>query len=97
MKRNRIVPFVMAFIMLLSVAFSILFIAEEADHICSNQDCRICYQINCCLDLLNTFSPAPSAVLTAAVLIFTVVLTIGAVRINRNINTLISLKVKLSN
>lgn len=96
-RRNRILSAFIAFAMVLAMAFSVLFIAEEANHNCSNSDCQICYQINSCLKLLYTVSYEPDVQAVSYALAFGLVLVIGAVMANQNINTLISLKTKLSN
>ena len=78
---TRLLAAVLAVVMLSSA----IYLAVEADHDCSGEDCAICHQIGVCENLLKSLGLAGAA---AAILPCTEM--IGTL-------TLVSLKVKLSN
>ncbi len=97
-KHKRIIALTLAAILALSFAFSSLFIVLEANHDCTrDEDCEICQQIDICLHLFKDFSPDPNTAVYSAPIIFSVVLLIGFIMMSKTHNTLINLKVKLSN
>ncbi len=53
---RRITAGIMAVIMLFSLLFSVLFIAVEADHDCTGDDCPICACIQECGNTLRGFT-----------------------------------------
>lgn len=96
--RKRFIALFLAAIMALSLTFSALFVVLEANHNCNEEDdCLICQQINICLHFFKDNSPDPNTHTFNAFTVFTVVLLIGAVVITKKHNTLVNLKVKLSN
>jgi hypothetical protein len=96
-KKNKILALIIAFVMLCSIAFSAIFIVDKSGHICSGNDCQICYQIGSCLSTLNNITPKPNSFFELIVACFSVVLLIGFTKEILDKNSLISLKVKLSN
>lgn len=95
--RKKILSAAVAFVMIFSIAFSVLFIAAEAEHSCPLSDCRICRQINACLNLLNSISPDADTAIISSAVVFAVLLIIGVIMHSAVNNTLIQMKVKLSN
>ena len=88
---TRLLAAVLAVVMLSSA----IYIAVEADHDCSGEDCAICHQIGVCENLLKSLGLAgAAAAITAAYTMCKAILPctemIGTL-------TLVSLKVKLSN
>ena len=64
---TRLLAAVLAVVML----FSAVYIAVEADHDCSGEDCAICQQIGVCENLLKSLGLAgAAAVITAAFYIY---------------------------
>ncbi len=54
-KALRIAAVTMGLMMLVLVAFSAFYIAAEADHDCTGEDCPVCLCIRLCSDALNRF------------------------------------------
>lgn len=80
-----------------AMIFSVIFIAEESKHNCTENDCQICYQINSCLTVLNTISPKPAFYAMAVLSCCFVALIVFLHDNFNNKESLVSLKVKLSN
>ncbi|MGN0534364.1 MAG: hypothetical protein ACI4IK_08375 [Eubacterium sp.] len=96
-KHKKLLCAAIALIMVFSVAFSVLFIAKEANHSCVARDCQICQQISACFNLLNNMSPDISSASALTAVSFAVLMIIGSVINTAVSNTLINQKVKLSN
>lgn len=79
------------------MAFSVFFIAAEADHDCTGADCPICAEIAMCITLLQTTSVAAAITATIQLSRFAVEPTLGNYEVKRYLNTLVSLKVLLLN
>ena len=90
---TRLLAAVLAVVMLSSAVY----LAVEANHDCSGEDCAICRQISACENLLKTLGLAGAA--TAVTAAFTYALC-RAILPRAEMNgtlTLVALKVKLSN
>ncbi|MCH5315772.1 MAG: hypothetical protein J1E81_07650 [Eubacterium sp.] len=96
-KRKKIFAAVIALAIAFALLFSALFIVTQADHSCTESCCRICQQINTCLEQMSNITAASSSVPLAAILAFALVLVFGSDKNVFGTNTLIKLKVKLSN
>ncbi len=95
-KRNRSVALFMALAVFVVVLFSSLYTVENADHDCVGESCPICAQIAVCENTLHGFSMAAVAV---AAIVFAPVFCALAVKpafVSLFSDTLVSLKVKLS-
>ena len=90
---TRLLAAVLAVVMLSSAVY----LAVEADHDCSGEDCAICRQISICENLLKTLGLAGAAAAVTAVLTDTVCRAILPCTEMIGTLTLVSLKVKLSN
>ena len=90
---TRLLAAVLAVVML----FSAVYIAVEADHDCSGEDCAICRQISICENLLKSLGLAGTAAAISAVLTYTVCRAILPCTEMIGTLTLVSLKVNLSN
>lgn len=97
LKSRRLIALVTAAVFAIAFCFSVLFIAEEAEHNCAGGDCQICEQINVCLHFFDNFTPKPNSAFLALVISFSVVLCLGFAVEGKKLNTLVNLKVKLSN
>ena len=95
-QHTRIISILLCIVMVLFVVLSEAFIINAADHVCTGDDCEICYQIHICAQALKKLSvrmAAVSGMLTAGIVfsvlpVFSHHFRLGA--------TLVSMKVKLS-
>ena len=96
-KRNRIAALLLAVTILVIMLYSAFFVAVEADHDCVGEGCPICYQVDACQNTLKSLSLA--VCVTAVAVAFTYILCrcISLCTDNAQRDTLVSLKVKLSN
>ena len=90
---TRLLAAVLAVVML----FSAVYIAVEADHDCSGEDCAICHQIGVCENLLKSLGLAGAAAAISAAFTYTVCRAILPRTEMNGTLTLVALKVKLSN
>ena len=89
---TRLLAAVLAVVML----FSAVYLAVEADHDCSGEDCAICRQISICENLLKTLGLAGAAAVFAAAVRYALCRIIPSCAELVRTFTLVSLKVKLS-
>ena len=82
----------LALVMILSVSF----IALNAHHDCSGEDCRICAQIRACEDLLRDLLPAAAGLLAAWIVRYPGIASSSETAAFSRPYTLITLRVKLS-
>ena len=96
-KKFRFLTGLLAAVLTVVMLSSAVYIAVEADHDCSGEDCAICHQIDACLNSLREFSLA--GVAAAIITAFTYTLCKAVLPCTETIGTLtlVSLKVKLSN
>ena len=90
---TRLLAAVLAVVMLSSA----IYIAVEADHDCSGDDCAICRQISICENLLKSLGLAGAAAAISAAFTYTVCRAILPCAETIDTLTLVSLKVKLLN
>ena len=90
---TRLLAAVLAVVML----FSAVYIAVEADHDCSGEDCAICHQIGIYENLLKTLGLAGAAAAISAAFTYTMCRAILPCTETIGTLTLVALKVKLSN
>ena len=90
---TRLLAAVLAVVMLSSA----IYLAVEANHDCSGDDCAICRQIGICENLLKSLGLAGAAAAITAVLTYTMCRAILPCAEMIDTLTLVSLKVKLSN
>lgn len=96
-KKTRTVALMLALIVGLVMLFSSVFIAVESHHECDDNRCATCYQIEVCKNVLKTLAEAVlfSAVIAGLTHYFVVYLQ--ALTSGKRIESLVTLKVKLSN
>ena len=90
---TRLLAAVLAVVMLSSAVY----LAVEANHDCSGEDCAICRQISICENLLKTLGLAGAAAAISAAFTYTMcraILPCGETSVTLS---LVALKVKLSN
>ena len=90
---TRLLAAVLAVVMLASA----IYLAVEADHDCSGDDCAICCQISICENLLKTLGLAGAAAAISAAFTYTMCRAILPCTETISTLTLVALKVKLSN
>ena len=90
---TRLLAAVLAVVMLSSAVY----LAVEADHDCSGDDCAICRQISICENLLKSLGLAGAAAAISAAFTYTVCRAILPCAETSGTLTLVALKVKLSN
>lgn len=90
---SRLLAAMLAAVMLSSAVY----LAVEANHDCSGDDCAICRQISICENLLKSLGLAGAAAAITAVLTYTKCRAVLPCTEMSGTLTLVSLKVKLSN
>ena len=90
---TRLLAAVLAVVMLSSA----IYIAVEANHDCSGDDCAICRQISICENLLKSLGLAGAAAAITAAFTYTLCRAILPRAEMNGTLTLVALKVKLSN
>lgn len=96
-KHNKITSVILAAAMIIGLVFPSLFIAENSEHKCSGVDCQICAQVNLSLKVFNNLVPKPENALALISVFWVMVLVLGVKNHTVKTNTLIDLKIKLSN
>lgn len=96
-KKNRILSVLFAVTVIFVMLFSACFILSEADHNCIGEKCQICFQISVCENTLKTLGLAASIFAVAAATLYYLSVIIEFKNTQTVFNTLILLKVKLSN
>lgn len=96
-KHNKITSVILAAAMIIGLVFPSLFIAENSEHKCSGVDCQICAQVNSSLKAFNNLIPKPETVLEIISVFWVMVLVLGIKNHTVKTDTLIDLKIKLSN
>ena len=95
-EKHRFAAVLMCVILTAVILLSSFYIVEEAHHDCTGQNCPICHEIQLCVQFLNTVGGAAIIVVVAFFTVreFLIVLPLFD-HVCQN-NTLVSLKVKLS-
>ena len=95
-KKFRFLTGLLAAVLAVVMLSSAVYIALEADHDCSGEDCAICHQINVCENLLKNIGLTGSTAATAAAILYILCRIIPSCTEVARTFTLVSLKVKLS-
>ena len=96
-KKSRLITGLLAAVLAAVMLSSAVYIAVEANHNCSGEDCAICHQIGVCENLLKSLGLAGAAAAITAVFTYTVCRAILPRAEMNGTLTLVALKVKLSN
>ena len=96
-KKFRFLTGLLAAMLAVVMLSSAVYIAVEADHDCSGEDCAICRQISTCENLLKSLGVAGTAAAVTAALPYTLCKAVLPCTETIGTLTLVSLKVKLSN
>lgn len=95
-RQKRFLGMLLAAMLAFAVLFSVAYVAEEVNHDCSGAGCAVCQQLSMCEDLLKTVGGAALAAgVMAAAFSRVCGRTLPGAECTQS-NTLISLKVKLS-
>ena len=94
-KKFRFMVRLLAVVLAVVMLSSAVYLAVEADHDCSGDDCAICRQISICENLLKSLAGAAAAI--SAAFAYTVCRAILPCAEMNGTLTLVALKVKLSN
>ena len=96
-KKSRLITGLLAAVLAAVMLSSAVYIAVEANHNCSGEDCAICHQLQVCENLLKSIGLAGAAAAISAAFTYTVGRAILPCTEMIGTLTLVSLKVKLSN
>ena len=96
-KKFRLITGLLAAVLAAVMLSSAVYIAVEANHNCSGEDCAICHQISICENLLKSLGLAGAAATISAAFTYTVCRAILPRAEMNGTLTLVALKVKLSN
>ena len=96
-KKSRLITGLLAAVLAAVMLSSAVYIAVEANHNCSGEDCAICHQIGVCENLLKSLGLAGAAAAISAAFTYTMCKAILPCAETTDTLTLVALKVKLSN
>lgn len=96
MKKQRVLVFVMAVSLLFLVTFAAFYIGSEINHDCIGDNCPICCQVNMCESTVKSISSGIGTIAPAVATLVFLILDVSADPEVRLFDTLVSLKVKLS-
>ena len=81
----------------LAMLSSAAFIAAEADHDCSGEDCAICCAISVCVNIFKSVTATFTAAAVCTLALYGIVSVIGSSGLFTGAETPVSLKTKLLN
>ena len=88
---------VFAFVTVLTVLSSSIFLIEHADHDCAGADCPVCEQLYACAQNLKNLTAAVMTVMVMIALRFAVYVGVGQAKYAYAPHAPVNLKVKFSN
>lgn len=94
--RRKILTLIICVIFTVSILLSVVFIAEEANHHCTGQNCPICNEIQICFNMLNNVGTGLPFITPNVVRVYILLMGLAAVLIINVIKTLVQLKIKLT-
>lgn len=97
MARKRLVALAVGVIFCLTMVFSFAFVMAHADHDCIGEGCPVCREIAACLQTLRSGTAAAGLIAVAVAGLLFALPAAAPVDHNGSRDTLITLKVKLSN
>lgn len=93
----RAVALTAAVLFAVVLVFSGVFVAQQKGHVCENEHCQVCYQVQVCEAIVKTATVAVGVFLLCKGMFFLAALSCSIAREAVGVYNLISLKVKLSN
>ncbi|MGN0523762.1 MAG: hypothetical protein ACI4IG_05785 [Eubacterium sp.] len=97
LKRNRLISVIVAVAMAIGLVSSAVFVIENSNHKCTGVDCQVCDHVKLNLKAFDNQTPKPESVLAVLTVAWAIVLVLGCRANNVKTDTLINLKIKLSN
>ncbi|WMI79815.1 hypothetical protein [Anaerotignum sp. MB30-C6] len=97
MKNKRLVAAFLALLLICTLFFSFFFVAAKSNHDCVDKGCSICQEIQFCIQTIRSISTVVTATTTLVITAFFLVRFIVPIVQRMIIQTLVSLKVKLTN
>ena len=95
-RKFRLITRLLAAVLAAVMLSSAIYIAVEANHTCSGEDCAICHQLQVCENLLKSIGLVDAAAVFAAAVRYALCSVIPSCAELVRTFTLVSLKVKLS-
>lgn len=95
-RKFRLITGLLAAVLAAVMLSSAVYIAVEANHTCSGEDCAICHQLQVCENLLKSIGLVDAAAVFAAAVGYALCSVIPSCAELVRTSTLVSLKVKLS-
>ena len=95
-KKSRLITGLLAAVLAAVMLSSAVYIAVEANHNCSGEDCAICHQLQACENLLKSIGLAGAAAVFDVAVRYALCRIIPSCAELVRTFTLVSLKVKLS-
>ena len=95
-RKFRLITRLLAAVLAAVMLSSAIYIAVEANHTCSGEDCAICHQLQVCDNLLKSIGLVDAAAVFAATVRYALCRVIPSCAELVRTSTLVSLKVKLS-
>ncbi|MBQ4247257.1 MAG: hypothetical protein II703_01540 [Ruminococcus sp.] len=96
MKKAKRAAVVTALVLIVAMLFSVLFIAHEAEHECTGENCQVCMKISACENALKNITGAVAAAAALGVVCYVFVRTLLPIHSFCAASSPITLKVKLS-
>lgn len=96
-KRNRIFALVLTVSVAFVLLFSVFYIAAASDHDCIGEHCQVCCQISACENTLKTLSYGVCIAAFAVATVYAFIRLIELFTRSVQTNSLVALKVKLTN
>lgn len=96
-KNKKVLALILSLAIVFVLLFSVFYIAKEAHHTCVGDNCPICQEIEVCLQALNNIGSALIIILSVLVISHCLVNSVTAISNENVLNTLVNLKVKLTN
>ncbi len=96
-RKNRIMAILLFSAVLFVIVFSAFFVAVQAEHNCVGEDCLICAQIDICQNTVKLMGFSAVLVILLLCLNYAEALFSGGKKASVNSDSLVDLKVKLSN
>lgn len=95
-RKFRLITRLLAAVLAAVMLSSAIYIAVEANHTCSGEDCAICHQLQVCENLLKSIGLVGAAAVFVATVRYALCRVIPSCAELVRTSTLVSLKVKLS-
>lgn len=96
-KNNRALALIIAIVFIMTMLFSAAYIAAEANHECEGEHCEVCSRISVCANTMRILSTAVFEIVATVALTYTLAIFCPKLLEGEQVDTLITLNVKLTN